>query len=400
MLALVQAGLWVALLSVGLGAPADAHDWDPGAVADWSDSVVRLLIGSAVCSGVAIDDRGTIATAYHCVADRHRLLVQTRGGEQSVGKVLATDAKNDLALVRVDALAGQLPARPLRTAPLTPGLAVLAIGHPFGGRPFGDGLYAGTLSWSVSQGIISAVGGRLVQTDAALNPGTSGGPVLDAQGALVGIVSRKLGGEGVAFFVHVDRLAALIASPTGAHHLGGTYGLGLALPAPILASSARSVGLRAELSLRERLVVGVGVAFPLDARVQALAWGQSTFQSLDGSVALRQRLGNGPWSTTLDLGAGAWQLVDVTSQSQVEQGTSTSTSTGTTGTSTASDPAQPVSVWTVQRPRTLVPGLTGRLGMRSAGLRVSWLPQAQGGGPTGLWLFSAELDWPGVIGTF
>lgn len=360
-------------------ASAPARAWEPEAVQAWSQSVVRLTSGGASCTGVLIDEQGTVATAYHCVAALRRPRVEPRQGVEVSARVIATSPRDDLALLRAPDLAGKVPPRPLRTAPLAPGLAVLAIGHPFGGAPTQGGAYAGTLSWSVSQGIVSAVGERLVQTDAALNPGTSGGPVLDEAGAVVGIVSRKLSGEGVAFLAHVDRLRALQAEPTGGGRLGGTVGLGLHLPSPVVAHAARSVGARVELSLRDRVVAGMGVALPLDARVEALSWGLATFQSLDATVALRQRLGQGPWSTTVEAGGGAWQLVDVTAEGE---------------SSTDDEGEEQHLLWTVQRPRAIAPGLTGRLATRTFGLRLSWLP----GQPA--FIVAAELDWPGVLGSF
>ncbi|MCK6505407.1 trypsin-like peptidase domain-containing protein [Myxococcota bacterium] len=363
--------LWTLLL------PRPARAWQPEAVAAWSESVVRLTTGGAACTGVLVDDQGTVATAYHCVAGPRRPRVEARGGPPLPSRVVATSPRDDLALLRVEGLAGRAP-RPLRAEVVRPGLSVLAIGHPFGGAPPGSGAFAGTLSWSVAQGLVSAVGERLIQTDAALNPGTSGGPVLDEQGAIVGIVSRKLPGEGLAFLAPVDRLRALVSAPTGARRLGGTVGLGVHLPSPVISRAARSAGLRGELALRDRLVLGMGAALPLDARGQALSWGGATFQSLDASLALRQRLGQGPWSTTVELGGGAWQLVDVTAESE--------------GADDGADDA--LRLWTVQRPRPLSPGLTGRLSTRAVGLRLSWLPTEPA------WVLGLEVGWPGTLGTF
>lgn len=365
---------------LALSPPATAGTWQPDDVAAWSESVVLLTVGPASCSGVVLDEQGTIATAYHCVATRRRLQVETRDGQSAPARVIATAPRDDLALLRVEGLETMPPPLPLREEALAPGLSVLAIGHPFGGAPPGEGAYAGTLSWSVSQGIVSAVGDRLVQTDAALNPGTSGGPVVDEAGAVVGIISRKLGGEGVSFLSHVDRVADLVAEPSGGGRLGGTVAAGFALPSPVIARAARSVGARLDLSLRDRLVAGFGLAFPVDARAQSLAWGQATFQSLDATLALRQRIGDGPWSTTIDLGGGVWQLVDVTADSSTE---------------TDAEGQEQIRVWTVQRPRSFAPGLTGRLGARAVGMRVSWLP-----GDADAIIVTAELDWPGVFGSF
>lgn len=365
------------LLLLSLLLPRSARAWQPEQVAAWSQSVVRLTIGGASCSGVIVDDQGTVATAYHCVAGSRRPRVEVRDGPPLPSRVIATSPRDDLALLRVEGLAGRAP-RPLRTQPVAPGMPVLAIGHPFGGAPPGSGAFAGTLSWSVAQGIVSAVGERLIQTDAALNPGTSGGPVLDEQGAVVGIISRKLSGEGLAFLSHVDHLRALLATPQGAGRPGGTVGIGAHLSMPVTDHAARAAGLRVELALRDRLILGMGAAIPLDARTQALSWGVATFQSLDASLALRQRMGQGPWSTSLELGGGAWQLVDVTAESE--------------GAADGGDDA--LRLWTVQRPREIAPGLTGRLSTRAVGLRLSWLPTQPAV------VLGVEVAWPGTVGTF
>ncbi len=344
---------------------------DPDLVEAWGASVVRLDMAGASCAGVVIDDQGTVATAYHCVSGSRRPRVETRNGLRAKGRVTAASASDDLAILAVRELAGVVPARPLRQDELRIGEPLVAIGHPFGGEGDAGTPWEGMLGWSVSEGIISAVGPRLVQTDAALNPGNSGGPGLDSQGHVVGIVSRKLGGEGVSFLAHVDRLQALLADP---HRppLGGDITLGLTLPTPFVASAARSVGLVAEVQLLDRLLVGAGAALPLDARVQALANDSSRFASSEAHLCLRQRFGRSSGSTTVDLGAIAWQLTDVTAEHDGD------------------------AFWTVQRPGPFLPGGVARLGTRGIGLRAALL--ATDTGPT--WVVAIDADWPGSLAHF
>ena len=83
------------------------------------------------------------------------------------------------------------------------------------------------LQWSVSAGIVSNVGPRLIQTDAALNPGNSGGPAVDSEGRVIGIVSRKLSGDNVAFLSSVDNLHKLIQEPSKPALLGGQFSIRL-----------------------------------------------------------------------------------------------------------------------------------------------------------------------------
>lgn len=344
---------------------------DPARVAAWSDAVVRLEMGGASCAGVVIDEAGTVATAYHCVAGSRRPWVSTRAGARHRGRVSATSARDDLALVAVPGMAGAVAPRPLRQGPVRVGEALLAIGHPLGGEGDAGTAWEGVLGWSVSEGIVSAVGPRLLQTDAALNPGTSGGPGLDAEGQVLGIVSRKLGGEGLSFLAHVDRLRALAAAPRRPL-VGGAVHLGATVPTPLVAGAARSAGLQLQVQVRDRVLLGAGAMLPLDARVQALSAGKGTYAATQVDLGLRQRLGSGSWSSTVDLGGGLFQLTEVTAEWAEE------------------------SVTTVQRPGPWRPGAQLRLGTRGIGLRGVWIPRE--GGPQ--WILALDADWPGVLATF
>ena len=97
------------LLLMGLlGSSARAHESGaPPELDSWLDAVVLLVTGPAWCSGVLIDDQGTVATAYHCVASGMRPRVRTRDGEQFVGKSIAWAPADDLALLSVPDLAGR-----------------------------------------------------------------------------------------------------------------------------------------------------------------------------------------------------------------------------------------------------------------------------------------------------
>lgn len=359
------------LLSFLIGS---ALAWQPDAVDLWSADVVRLAVGAASCSGVRLDDQGHVATAWHCVANAPRPRVETRDGQRFKARVVASAPSDDLAILLVEGLGPG--GRPLRVEPVLPGQAVLAIGHPFGGEPDPAGPYEGTLSWSLAQGIVSAVGPRLVQTDAALNPGTSGGPVFDEEGAIVGIVSRKLPGEGVSFLVHVDRLRELVDEPRGAHRVGGSLALGLGMPIPMTGTGAVAFGPRVELVLRDRIVVGALFAVPLDARTTALAWGEATWATMDLSVGLRQGLGQGRSSASLELGGGLVQRMETTPRVELE--------------------AETPRIGVVHAPLPLSPSVHGRLRWQGLGLRVGWLPAE----PGTVVLLTGELSWPGVRAVF
>ncbi len=254
----------------------------------WIDAVVLLVTGPSICAGVVVDDH-TVATAYHCVASGHKPRVELRDGSRHEARTVAMDPANDLAIIEVDGTLGA-PLVPRESLP-TPGERVFAIGHPYASAA--SGKLEGTLLWSVSEGIVSAVGTTLIQTDAALNPGNSGGPLLDAEGRIIGIVSRKLAADNLSFATRVDRLQALRATPEKPV-LGGTWDGALALTPRAAGDYALagevSVVVRDRAWLRAQAGGSVGDDDP-EAHSRVM-------------LGLRQRLGRGSLSTTVDLGGG------------------------------------------------------------------------------------------------
>jgi serine protease Do len=160
-------------------------------------------------SGVIVDPNGFIITNAHVIRGAQRLYVElSRPGTGSsilgargrslIGQVVGLDLETDLAVVKVEAQG--LPTLSLADSDdLQPGQIVLACGSPLG------------LQNSVSLGVVSAVARQLepespmiyVQTDASINPGSSGGPLVDLRGRVVGIntlkVTRSAGDEGLGF---------------------------------------------------------------------------------------------------------------------------------------------------------------------------------------------------------
>src|SRR5437016_1602656 len=155
-------------------------------------------------SGVIISSDGYIVTNNHVVDGATELVVSMSDKREMKARVIGTDAKTDVALVKVDAR--DLPHAVLgNSANVEVGDIALAIGNPFG------------LGQTVTMGIISATGrGGLgiedyedfIQTDASINPGNSGGALVNTRGELIGIntaiLSRSGGNQGVGFAVPVD----------------------------------------------------------------------------------------------------------------------------------------------------------------------------------------------------
>jgi putative serine protease PepD len=160
-------------------------------------------------SGFVIDGKGDILTNDHVVAGASGIRVGFSGGSTYPATVVGADAGSDLAVVRVDAPASAL--HPLAfdgSSSVVPGDPVYAIGNPFG------------LDRTMTAGIVSATGRDIqapdgltipnsIQTDAPINHGNSGGPLLDANGRVVGVNAQIEGGTvdanvGVGFAIPSD----------------------------------------------------------------------------------------------------------------------------------------------------------------------------------------------------
>lgn len=182
--------------------------------------------GSAdIGTGFLVDHLGDIATNNHVVSGQKTVSV-TLNDKTYPGKVLGTDAMDDLAVVRVKQLASISPL-PLGTAKnLKPGQMVIAIGNPF------------ELTGSVTAGIVSGLNrsmpssngrliGGLVQTDAALNPGNSGGPLLNSAGQVVGIdtaiESPVEGSVGIGFAIPIDKFRQVMSTLIAGKSVQHTY---------------------------------------------------------------------------------------------------------------------------------------------------------------------------------
>ncbi len=159
----------------------------------------------ALGSGVIISKDGYIVTNYHVVKDADEIIVTINGSAKELtAEVIGTDAKSDLAVIKVDA-DDLKPITMGSSKNLKVGDVVFAIGNPFG------------VGQTVTQGIISAQHKNsmgineyenFIQTDASINPGNSGGALVDSRGVLIGInsaiISRSGGNNGIGFAIEVD----------------------------------------------------------------------------------------------------------------------------------------------------------------------------------------------------
>ena len=163
--------------------------------------------GTAVGSGFVVSDDGYVVTNNHVVKDASTVKVTFQGGKEYDAKVIGTDPKTDLALLKIESDT-KFDFVPLTTSEAKVGDWVMAVGNPFG------------LGGSVTAGIISARGRDIgsgpyddyLQIDASINKGNSGGPAFNLEGEVIGVNTA-------------------IFSPSG-----GSVGIGFAIPATVVKS--------------------------------------------------------------------------------------------------------------------------------------------------------------------
>jgi putative serine protease PepD len=187
-----------------------------------SPSVVSIFVSGAQDvegSGVVLSADGLILTNAHVVDSGGSIRVQFANGSTADATVVGTDASHDLAVIRARGVSGLTPAPLGASANVRVGDTVLAFGSPLG------------LEGTVTAGIVSAVNRtvdssnlgqtNLIQTDAAINAGSSGGPLVDASGRVIGInvaiatTGQNSGNIGVGFAIPIDTVKTVVAQLTG-----------------------------------------------------------------------------------------------------------------------------------------------------------------------------------------
>ena len=167
-----------------------------------SSSVVGIIRGQSSGSGIIVREDGIVLTNSHVLGGARAVEVSLADGRVLQGEVLGRDPSVDVGVVRVNATG--LPAAILGDADqLQVGQTAVAIGNPLG------------LERTVTSGVVSALNrspvgfglDALIQTDAAISPGNSGGPLLNSRGQVIGIntaVARAPGAEGLGFAVPIN----------------------------------------------------------------------------------------------------------------------------------------------------------------------------------------------------
>ncbi|GAA0769680.1 trypsin-like peptidase domain-containing protein [Ideonella azotifigens] len=172
-------------------------------------AVVTILSDKGSGTGFYVSD-GYVLTNKHVVGQSKYVKIKLDDGKEVVGELVREDGPRDVALLKTESVA--VPSLSLRLADPAVGEDVYAIGTPLSQK------LAGTFTRGVLSGVRESEGVRFYQSDVAVNPGNSGGPLLDAAGNAVGITTFKLNSaSGLAFFVPLrdaaERLALIFDAP-------------------------------------------------------------------------------------------------------------------------------------------------------------------------------------------
>lgn len=212
-----------------LASATPAPSWTSLAYETISPSVVQVLANGprnvrrshgSLGTGIVIDSRGIILTALHVVQDGTRVEVIFAEGTRTEAAIIGQEPEYDLAVLQAAEIPDDLvPATLASSTGLRVGDDVAAVGHPFG------------ITGSLSAGVVSGLGRTfqasrnsqvltdLIQFDAAVNPGNSGGPLVNRNGELVGIVTALVNPTeqdvfiGIGFAVPIETAAGAMGSP-------------------------------------------------------------------------------------------------------------------------------------------------------------------------------------------
>lgn len=178
--------------------------------------VFKVSTASGSGTGFYLKDRNIFVTNYHVVGPHKQVSLQDRGGTRYLANVVLANPQEDVAFLRADSQF-DLPQLDLHLDGTQQGDRIYVAGYPFG-MPF-----------TVTEGVISAInqpmqGRNYIQTDAAVNPGNSGGPMLNDQGKVIAITTSKFNnadnmGFGVPVGMLVEEFEALTQLSNNTFHL-------------------------------------------------------------------------------------------------------------------------------------------------------------------------------------
>jgi S1-C subfamily serine protease len=219
-----------------------------------------------VGSGLVVASDGIILTNSHVVSGANLIEVNLADGQRSAARLIGEDPHSDIAVLRTDAPLSAPALSFVDTKTVRPGQLAIAIGNPLG------------FEQTVTAGVVSAVGrslravtGRLIddviQTDAALNPGNSGGPLVDSKGRVMGINTAVIrGAQGICFSV-ASNTALHVLTQILQHGRVKRAGLGIeGASTPIPRHVARFAGIDQPSGVRVMNILKGGPADQADIR--------------------------------------------------------------------------------------------------------------------------------------
>jgi len=161
----------------------------PAGIGETLKSVVVVQVGGLSGGGVIVSGDGHVLTAEHVIGDSEEVFVRLHSGPMIPARVVSRSSYRDLALLK-------LPGHGYRCAPVT-NSAALTVGSEI----YTINIFVDERTPTVSRGIVSGYqqidNRRYIQTDASINPGSSGGPIFDQTGSVGGIVTEKVIGLGI-----------------------------------------------------------------------------------------------------------------------------------------------------------------------------------------------------------
>ncbi len=186
----------------------------------WGQRIPNQELGSG--SGIIYSEDGYIITNYHVIEDATSVMITLSDGTEYDARILGSDASSDLAVLKVDA--NNLPAAEFGDSDeLQIGELVVAIGNPLGyENTVTDGIVSG-LNRQLTDYIDSAT---LIQTNATINSGNSGGALVNSQGEVVGINSAKLvasNAEGMGFALSINEVKPIVEEIISKGHVSRPY---------------------------------------------------------------------------------------------------------------------------------------------------------------------------------
>ncbi|MBU1040936.1 MAG: trypsin-like peptidase domain-containing protein [Proteobacteria bacterium] len=197
-----------------------------GPAANPTSQLPQMSDAHSLGSGVIIDGkRALVLTNAHVILGATQVTVRLLGGREYRAKMVGADADTDLAVLRLELPAGS-PALPQirmgNSSGVMIGESVIAIGNPYGLAHTVTTGVVSAMDRSVSAGPTTITG--LIQTDAAINPGSSGGPLLNSLGQMVGINAAVYNrGQGLNFAIPVNRATSILRELISTGHVSHVW---------------------------------------------------------------------------------------------------------------------------------------------------------------------------------